>query len=432
MMSDAVRFRGLLAWGHIYFLLTFRWWYADSEVFSKEGFLKLHSLPVWYLENIPRFGLSTVQLGLEILLSLSVLGCILAYREKTARFSWYLLAPLFLSKSYLYLLDLRQFTSFHHMHLLMVFLIMVSKQRLFGPQCGLVIIYLVSGLGKLNPSWTQAKYFRSLDHGLPFFGSAEIVLLSAAWAVILLELFGPLFWFAANRKLRLMSVVLFTLFHFYGGFIVGFPYTILMVPLLYLLLWPSERPLLSGYGLERRDAWTWLVLVGVFLLSLLPWLIESDVRLTAEGRYFSISNMFDGNRSIRFEAKFRKDGTDYLLRVERPYSKVGFYEARSLVMLSLNNQPLQVLSDDLVLNDGVVISPHLFQNTHVRIAGDPYLYLYASQKISESLRPETLSVKLEAGLNGERDLRLVFFIADFHRESIQYQPWGGNAWLSVE
>ena len=431
-MSQELRFRSLLAWAHLYFLLTFRWWLPTAEVFTSEGLARCLSLPVWYLERLPRFGYHAVRWGFDGLVALSVLGCVLAYRKSTFRYSWYLLAPLLLAKVYLYALDLRQFTTFHHMHLLMVILLMVSRRRLLGLRLGLALIYLVSGLGKLNPSWTHGEYFCSLGDGLPLLGANPTVLTLAAWAVILLELIGPWLWFSPERNVRLLSLALFSLFHIYSGIIVGFSYTALMLPLLYLLLWPSERAIHRDSPVSSQDVPSGIVLTVAALLASLHLVIPSDVRLTAEGRYFSFSNMFDANRSVVFEAKFKKEGVDYLLRVARPYAKDGFYDAQSVVMLSRDKQPLQHLSGDLTWKEQVVLSPRIFQQTHVRIIGDPYLYLYASERIMKVMKPESLSISLRSGLDGRREHQTIFELNRFDENPVRFQPWGGNSWLSHE
>ena len=156
-MTAEARQRGLLAWAHFYFLLTFRWWYQTVDSFSLEGLTELQSLPVWGLDWVPRLPEAAVSVVFEALVLLALVGACLTFSTNGIVRSRLLLWPLILAKSYFYLLDLRLFTTYHHMHLLITFLLALGASR-FLLQIALAQIYLFSALGKFNDSWLEGKY----------------------------------------------------------------------------------------------------------------------------------------------------------------------------------------------------------------------------------------------------------------------------------
>jgi hypothetical protein len=431
-MTEQLRERGLIGWAHIYFLLSFRWWLQSPQSFSLEGYQELKALPLWSLAWIPRWPSEGVVIALEGLTLLALAGALLAYRENTRRWALLLLWPVFLGKSYLYLLDLRQFSTFHHMHLLLVALILASGGRIVFVRAGVFLIYIVSGLGKLNDSWLEGAYFQSLGDGLPLFGTSRTLLWILSLSVIVLELVGPWLWFYPNRTSRKAVLSLFLAFHLYSGFIVGFHYTVLMIPVLLLAFYPATSLADHTYRFQRRDVPAWTLLVVGFGLSLSPLLLSSDERYTAEGRYFSMANMFDANRAVDFEARFEKQGVNYRLKVSRPYPKTGFYDARTLVMISRADEPFQHLTEDLEWKGRVVFAPQLFQQTHLRLVGDPYLYLYASRELCRRFELDELSVSLSSRLNGATLPVEVFHLRGPCEQFPSYAPLARNEWLSDE
>ena len=418
------RVRAIIGWAHLYFLFTFRWWLTVPQSFSEEGFRTLRALPVWGLEWLPRLPQTGVTTLLQLLVLFECWCAVLCLKEKTAPLALRLLWISLFGKLYFYALDLRQFTTFHHIHLLMIVVLLVATHRLSYLRGTLVVVYLCAGLAKWNPSWLEAAYFRSVGGGLPIFGESSTALIMASRGVVALELMGPLLWFSPNRQLRNLSLGLFLLFHLYSGLIVGFHFTLLMLPALLILLAPFSDPVRLPLK-ERNDKIAATVLLVAFLSGLSPLLLSEDVRFTARGRYFSTSNMVDANRWIQFEASFSKEGKRYLLRCMRPYPKSGLYNAPTYVMLSLNRMPFQHLSEDFVWQGNVVISPEFFQNTHVRTLGDPYLFLYATRMICERLQPDSLDVRLKMALNGSQQPRTVWELQDVCRKTVKFTPWGG-------
>jgi len=431
-LTDEVRTRGLVAWAYLYFLFSFRWWLEDPLSFSVEGLRGLQSVPLWFFDWLPRLGAEGVSVTLEFFTLLSLGGVLLAYREKSLLWSVRMLCPLLLAKLYFYALDLRMFTTFHHMHLLLVVALLVSKNKIVIVQASLFGIYIVSGLGKLNESWLSGAYFQSLSGGLPLFGDSPTWLWVLSLAVVGLELFGPWFWLASNRKLRCGALALFILFHGYSGFIVGFQYTLLMLPVLILALFPMEQPLFQGYTLQRREIPAYLVLSFSFLACLTPMLTVKDVRYTGERRYFSISNMFDANRSVEFEVSFFKQSQAYRLRVLRPLPQTGFYDAQTSVLLSQNNGPFTNLTHDWEIGGQVVLSPDLFRRCHVRIIGDPYLYIYYLRELCRRVEPDRFEATLKTRLNGESIPHTIFHLSGACSGLPDYSPWGPNEWIADE
>lgn len=422
-MSPDIRSRALLAWAHLYFLLSFRWWYSAPHSFSVEGFKEVNSLPVWGLDWLPRLPESVVPIALQCLAFLALVGFFCSCSDSSKERARILLWPLIAGKLYFYLLDLRLFSTYHHMHLLMALLLALGASR-FWLQLGLAQIYLFSGLGKLNGSWLHGEYFQSVVDGLPLLGSSHGVLLVASWAVVVLELLGPLCWFAPYSGLRRFSLLAFLAFHLYSGFIVGFHYPLLMLPLWFLVLWPLEKPAQSNFLKQRSDIPGAILLGCTFVIGWTPYLISGDERLTAEGRYFSIGNMFDANRQVRFRAEFTKGGVRYLLEVQRSYPRHGFYDAVTEVLLSRDGAPREHLLEPITVG-AVTISPAYFTEAHLRTIGDPYLYSYFLRR----LNPEELRAEMKSALNGNEEVDI--FVLEETRAPT-FSPWGGNDWVRHE
>ena len=418
--------RAIIGWAHLYFLFTFRWWLLVPQSFSREGFHTLKALPVWGLEWLPRLPQTGVLVLLELLVLFECWCAVLCLKEKTTPLALRLLWVSLFCKLYFYALDLRQFTAFHHIHLLMILVLLLAGHKMNYLRGTLVVVYLCAGFAKLNPSWLEAAYFRSIDGGLPVLGDNPTVLLLAARSVVALELLGPLLWFSSSRRLRHLSLSLFLTFHLFSGLIVGFHFTLLMLPALLILLTPFSAPV-SLPLTENGDKVAAVLLLLALLGGLSPLVLSEDVRYTATGRYFSTSNMVDANRRLKFEASFTKNGKRYLLRCLRPYPRRGLYDAPTHVLLSEDRKPFQHLKEDFLWGGEVVISPEFFQNTHVRTLGDPYLFLYATQTICRRLQPDELDVKLEVALDGSQQSRVIWELPDVCHQNIRYSPWSGIA-----
>lgn len=421
-MTQQLRQRALLAWAHFYFLLTFRWWYGTLSSFSSEGWGRLETLPVWGLDWLPRLPESGVALLLELLILLSLWGMFDSLVSRNSASARRLLWPLLLAKLYFYGLDLRLFTTYHHMHLLLVLLLALGASR-FWLQLALAQIYFFSALGKLNDSWLKGHYFQSINDGLPLLGESPILLLACSWAVIALEFLGPLLWFTSWAPARRASLYAFLVFHLYSGFIVGFRYPLLMLPLWYLVLWPLERPVQQNFQSERSGQAAALVLGFTFVFAWWPALVPSDVRYTAEGRYFSIGNMFDASRSTKFEVSFEKDGSRFRLQVNRTLPRYGFYDAATEVLLSQDGSPFRHLTAPLQIGE-TTLSPSYFREAHLRLIGDPYLYLYFLKR----LQADRFDATLVSALNGGKEV-LVFELRD---ELPTYNPGARNDWVHDE
>ena len=163
---------------------------------------------------------------------------------------------------------------------------------------------------------------------------------------------------------------------------------------------------------------------STFLIGWTPYVVSGDERLTAEGRYFSIGNMFDANREVRFRAEFSKDGVPYLLEVHRSYPRHGFYDAVTEVLLSRNGAPREHLLEPVSLGE-VGVSPAYFTEAHLRTIGDPYLYSYFLKRVG----PDLVKAEMKTALNGGRTVD-VFVLEG--SEVPAYSPWGGNEWVRHE
>ena len=227
----------------------------------------------------------------------------------------------------------------------------------------------------------------------------------------------------AWSRARQVSLFGFMVFHLYSGFIVGFRYPILMLGLWYFVLWPLAVPVQKNFLAKRSELPGAVLLLFTFLVGWYPQLNGSDSRYTAEGRYFSLGNMFDANRSVLFEASFQKNQQSYRIKVIRNQPRLGFYLASTEILLSEGGKPFRHLTGPLSI-DNVRIDPAYFQDTHLRLVGDPYLYLYFLRRVN----PENVEARLETSLNGGEKV-VVFQIRG---ELPTFRPASRNEWIRDE
>ena len=423
--------RRFLFLGHLYFLFTFHDWRNSLDSFSRQGRDALIAIPIGLFQTLPRADALVYEGALWLLCLLSLAGLLLALQEKLA-WSRHLLLVALLAKLGLYLQDLGLFAPYHHMHLLLTGLFLVSSSQRLFLRLGLATIYLCAGLGKFTPSWLAGEYFNSVPGRLPWFPQHEGLVTALSLAVVVLECLGPWLWFSSSAKVRYAAVVAFTLFHLYSGLLVGFFFPALMLPMLWLAFCPFEHPLLQGYRFRRADAGGWALLGLALLGSLWPHLLRGDVRLTGEGRYLSISNMFDANRSISFEAALDLPEGQMTLRVERQFSSVDFYQVPTRV--SVINLPAgirQELLEPLQLRGQTLLDPMRFGRLNVRLIGDPYVYYQWMEEVWRRFQPTHFSGQLYEWLDGHKTAYRIFYIRDFRLDRPDYSPFLHNEWLEA-
>lgn len=183
----------------------------------------------------------------------------------------------------------------------------------------IILLYVFSGLVKLDGGWIAGTYFSSTILGLPFVSDGLISLMTNF--VIFMELF--LVWFLFSNHFKIRSSIFWILFsfHLYSCLFVGYRYPLQFLPFVFILF-KSESPISkpSSFG------------VSIFLLMGLanfwPHFVPGDHKLTFEGRALAL-DMFDGNRQTHSTEKIfylngetKEQNTSGKYSVERisPYS----------------------------------------------------------------------------------------------------------------
>ncbi|ODT64238.1 hypothetical protein ABS71_13430 [bacterium SCN 62-11] len=406
---------------HLYFVLTFQNWALNPDSFTAYGLRSMLTVPLW--PGLPRPELWLLQ-ALLLALSLTGLAGWLLAERGFLRVSRWLLGVLVVAKLFLYGYDLELLKPYHHMHLLLSLVTLCSGLSMARLCVGL--IYFTAAWGKLNPSWLAGQYFNSVPGKLPGFPQAEGLVTALSLAVVVLELVGP--WlFAFLPRTRPAVLLAFVLFHLYSGLIVGLFFPLLMLPTLWALFWPLPEGRVTRPTVATV-LWMSLVLVG----SAWPFALPGDVRLTGEGQYLSLSNMFDANRSVVFEAQLELPEQPLSLRVERGYPSSGFYQAPTRVWIQQPGGPRRQLEGPLILRDQVLIHPGLFSRLNVRLVGDPYVYYAWMSEVRRRFSPLRFSGTLFVWLNGQQPAWRVFRLPDFAREAPEYQWFAHNNWLQPQ
>lgn len=408
---------------HLYFLLTFQNWALNPDSFTHYGAEALLTIPL--LPGLPRPEMAGLQALLLLLAMLALAGWLLAERGflKSSRV---LLAALSLAKLGLYGYDLELIKPYHHMHLLLCALTLLSGLDM--ARLGVGVIYFTAGLGKLTPSWLAGQYFNSVPGKLPWLPQTGWLVTGLSLAVVGLELAGPwLFWFPRLRRWILLA---FVVFHLYSGFIVGLFFPLLMLPTLWALFWPLPRA--TGFQASWRHLPALALLLLVLGGSAWPHLLPGDVRLTGEGQYLSLSNMFDANRSVLFETRLDLPEQTLAIRIERTYPVAGVYQAPTRVWIQEPGGARRSLEAPLMVRGQVLLNPALFHRLNVRLVGDPYVYYAWMSEVQRRFSPQRFSGSLFVWLNGQQPAWRVFHIQDFGREALEYDPFAQNSWLCPE
>jgi hypothetical protein len=426
----------------LYFYVTFYNWWHNSVSLSTRGTDTFDYAPTWlfrdsrwliFLDNYQ------TKVYLYVLGMLALIALLALFYLRSSTFSLTVMAFLWCNKLLFYLMDLRLFANFHHLHLFYTLLFLVSASKLRFFRLTLAFSYFASGFIKLTPSWLHGEYFNSIPGKLPLLPKDDWIVTAASAGVILLEFLGPLCWLSRKAWVRYGSVALFVLFHVYSGLLVGFKYTTLMLPLVLSTFLRFDQPLMAGYHYVRRDLVPWSLLSLSMLGSVYHFLLPGDVRLTGEGKYFGVF-MFDANRAVLFEAEIQRGTKKWVLSVRRPWRNgallddgtldedrvatvtCAYYDGGQLVRERKGAGPVR---------DGgeLIFNPHLLTGAQVRTFGDPYLYWFFAREVVQRIHPDRMAIRLYAQLDGHTQMVKVVDIPDFVQEQPDYHPLVHNDWI---
>lgn len=444
-IENDLRLRCLLGHLILYFHVTFaNWSHPVRTSLSSAGEASLSTVPSFLWERPPVWLLSPE--GSKMLLQacdmLSVLGLIWVFFECTGPLL--LLAILFCVKLAYYASDFMLLANYDHMHLYLVFVFLIARRRMFFMRAALGVLYILSGLVKLTPSWLQGEYFLSLPGQFPLLPQGYVSVVIASQLVILLEFAGPLCWYSRWKWLRAFSFANFLLFHLYSGAVVGFRYPALMLPTICLLfLGGLSEPFDKGWSCRLRDLPGWLALCLGLVGGCIPWMIPGDARLTGEGRYFGCF-MYDAERRVTFEYTLYKGPRRIEIRGERlwqlPHNwgvfawrsacQVKVYEHDHLTIDRLVSSSRRNVGSRVLKLDGVVVfNPGPFDFANARQIGDPYMYYAYARRILTNYHPDRLSLRVYQQLDGQELRHKVLDIDDFEKLNPVYHPLSRNDWI---
>lgn len=420
----------------LYFHMTFQEWWYRAVPLSTAGEQLFDYVPTtvtsgsrWWVF----MDLFQTQSYLFVLGMLALLGLFSLMWSRSSLLAMCLLAWLLVNKVFFYLADFRLFANYHHFHLFYVLIFLVASDKLRFFRGALAVSYIMSGIVKLSPSWLLGEYFNSVPGKLPLLPKVEWVVTAACVGVIVLEFAGPFFWLSCRRWLRRLSVGAFVLFHLYSGFIVGFFYTTLMLPLVLAAFWGFREPVQAGYRFARRH----LLPLGLFAVALAGsvwhYLIPGDVRLTAEGRYFGLF-MFDAHHAVRFETRIRKDDKLWVINVYRQWRMSPAHDPPGMkITCVLHQDGVPVgqfyVTEPLWDGDDLLLNPDYFGRARMRISGDPYLYHHYARELVRRCQPDEVSVFLEQRLDGREEAVTLLDIPDFAERNPSYSPFRRNEWI---
>lgn len=421
--------RGLGALLCLYAFLSFANWPVDLS-FSHEAHQWNTALPWPLLQGQPAWiGLvpalwMRVYFQIQTLLAAGCMGLFLV----GPRLHWALigLAWLTCNKLFFYLLDLRQVANFHHMHLYFSLCFLLASPRIPWLRVLLAVVYLMAAVVKFTPSWLQGEYFASLPQGLPLISRDPQMIQLACQAVTLLELLGPLLFFAPWLRVRQAAIAAFFLFHLYSGVIVGIWYTALMIPFLLLLFRDGfDQPLRIRdlkLGQHRLPA---LALLGLALSGIWAWIIPGDVRHSGEGRYLGLF-MFDANHRSQAQLTVVKESERWDIEIGWDWpNRDNGQPCRIRIVRNGQPQPLEMQA----WNGKVFFHPAYFRSLSTRVQNDPYAYWYWARQVQSRIQPEQLAVRLTSFLDGHEQGRTTVDLADFPSEAPGYNPWWRNGWI---
>lgn len=414
-----------------YFFVTF-WEWQQHPSLSRAGDELFVYCPFWPFEDARGLIFLDAWSTMVLLRALALLALVAAL-VPGGRFALASLAVLTLVKTYYYLSSLLLMGNYHHMHLILCLLYLAARERLLFVRLGLVVIYWMSALAKLTPSWLAGEYFNSVPGHLPLLPAAPGAVTAASLGLLVLEALGPLLLFSRRRRLRIAAAALFVMFHLYSGIIVGFFYPTLMLGVVVAAFVPPDPPLLEGYRFSWRDLPGWLILGLCLLGGVYGYLIPGDVRTTGEGRYLGMC-MFDANRAAEAEIEIWRGERRYLFRVQHSWPRREVLDWRTTCEATVyapGEAPRRtVLSGPFVEDGQVLFNPAMFR-TASRMFSDPYLFYFYARELERRAHPDRIAVRLWQQLDGHSERFMILDIQDFAREAPRYSGWGHNDWIRL-
>ena len=417
----------------LYHFLTF-WWWQDNPALSTLGNELFIYCPLWPFEHARGLVVLNATATMILMRSLGLAALLAIPRMLLGRVSKVLLlmVGLLVVKLYYYLGCELIYGNYHQMHLIFSVLFLFAARKLFFMRLGLIVIYWLSFLVKLTPSWLYGEYFNSIPLKLPLLPHWEWLVTGASIALIVVEGLSPLGFFARSRALRIATWWTFLGFHLYSGFVVGFFYPTLMLWIVAVLFLNFDAPIQDGYRFGRRDLPAWLLLTLLMAGGIWPYVIPGDVRTTCEGRFLGMC-MFDANRQVEAEIEVWKGDRHYLLQLfySWPRHEVIDWEIVARVTDRRTGRS-SLLTGPFRPGEGepIIFNPAMFRSAS-RMFGDPYLFYYYAGQLDRRWHPDRIAIRLYQQLDGRPERFQILNIRDFRAENLRYNGWWHNEWIKI-
>lgn len=335
------------------FLATFRMW--QTAIGSTVQAIEFNRVSCWpffqtcgdwlFLEHFP-FGYSQM----IVFMALFALILLAAHALIVKRYilAHAAIALLFFAKLYFLLLNFAIAGNYDYYHTIFTFIFLFLPHKRFFASLSVVMLYVLSTVAKIHPSWTFGLYFTPLKPGMPIFSDSIIPLMTNL--VIFMELVMAWFLFSRRRWLQRGVFAFFCLFHIYSGTLVGFHYPTIVMPALLVCFGTLYRPF-THIPLDARSIGGWALMAVLWGLQSIPLIIPGDAKLTLEGNFYGLY-MFDANHQCSIlmrdaqgrvleerassRARFRCDPFPHMARGQRAYCrhaqapKIQFYMIHSI------------------------------------------------------------------------------------------------------
>jgi len=179
---------------------------------------------------------------------------------------------------------------YDYYHVLLTASILFLPFKEYFTKVFFVLLYFVSATIKFYPSWILGTYFTSLVTGLPLLPNAIVPV--ATTIVIASQTVGCWFLLSRHHFLQRGTFIFFEFFHFYSGFMVGFSYPLITIPILSIMFGPLYRYQRPPLTLSAAPGW---IIAGLLVaLQLYTFSIPGDQKITLEGFRYG-AWMFDAN-----------------------------------------------------------------------------------------------------------------------------------------
>lgn len=242
---------------------------------------------------------------------------------------------LFFAKIYLTLINAFYNGNYDYYNTVFCIVFLFLPHKRFFASLSVAMLYTLSTVVKIHPSWTAGLYFTAMKPGMPIFPNSIVPIMTNL--VIFMEMVMAWFLFSKRQWLQRSVLVFFILFHIYSGTLVGYHYPSIVLPALIVCFGTMFTPFVR-IPLDRKSIIGWAMMAMLWVLQIIPLTIEGDAKLTLEGNFFGLY-MFEANHQCDVNfidenggvirkvtstmARFRCDPWSYLFNAQKSFCKAA-------------------------------------------------------------------------------------------------------------